>query len=391
MQDASHEDHQISHRVRNITSDSYSLNELGQSEANAKTSAPTSLKSLALLLLAFRNAAAAFFPNPLRPVVGQHHKAGMYDSNGVRPGLHSTFWMRQNDDSIRENLQTEDISRLIPWLKRGRKRVTSRTIQPALQRIVRPVDRVAPAVWMDEYLEDEFMRSTRWDAAALGRAAFEEGAGSDTTLTYGEFDRGDFIQLLHRAISVSQRDTHELTFADVGSGGGRLVLHAAARWEWERCIGVEILEPLHDIACQSYRRACQMSQAIGTPLSPCTFQHLDMASVQDAHSALSHVDVAFVFSTCFSGAAVASTLRRVLRAGALVISIDTLRPNSEGIANTEATTDEASWPFLVLVDTLAVGSDARPHTAYIWRLQRESPVPSFDIPVPNPSLDEESS
>ena len=68
-----------------------------------------------------------------------------------------------------------------------------------------------------------------------------------TALVYGEFPLPFFHRVLERACAQAGVGTNrsEATFADLGSGTGRLVLWAAATDEWRRCVGVELSGPIY--------------------------------------------------------------------------------------------------------------------------------------------------
>ena len=73
--------------------------------------------------------------------------------------------------------------------------------------------------WLDDFMEDEVLRDARWSAAGLPPGVSEDGA-----LTYGEFSAERFHDLLGKAVALCGGDATNLTFIDIGSGAGRLVL-----------------------------------------------------------------------------------------------------------------------------------------------------------------------
>ena len=86
----------------------------------------------------------------------------------------------------------------------------------------------------------------------------------DTSLTYGEYDLEFFAQLIEATIDGLDRDVSrdvdrdiDLTFMDIGSGVGRLVLAAATLWphRFSKCSGVEMVADLHTLASEAGRRA----------------------------------------------------------------------------------------------------------------------------------------
>jgi hypothetical protein len=90
----------------------------------------------------------------------------------------------------------------------------------------------------------------------------QQGRDPPAANTYGEFDFYSFAQLLEVAIQelpsleededggkAPQGMNNNITFTDIGSGAGRLVLAAAALHPfWRRYRGVELLPGLHAMA-----------------------------------------------------------------------------------------------------------------------------------------------
>jgi tRNA G46 methylase TrmB len=79
------------------------------------------------------------------------------------------------------------------------------------------------------------------DRAGKVTVDFDESADD---FIYGEFDMGFFLGLLARL-----NPTDDAIFADIGSGRGQLVILAALTRKWRRCVGIEIVPILHEMAC----------------------------------------------------------------------------------------------------------------------------------------------
>ncbi len=71
-------------------------------------------------------------------------------------------------------------------------------------------------------------------------------AHTEDSLVYGEVDMGGFVDLLLN--DVPRKVTRDDVFYDLGSGSGRAVLAARYAGDFGGCVGVELLENLHDIA-----------------------------------------------------------------------------------------------------------------------------------------------
>ena len=249
------------------------------------------------------------------------------------------------------------------------------------------------ATWLDNFLNTDAVKNMRWDAAEAALGGLE---GADVgTLTYGEFSGSGFHALLQLAVQESGRDPSSMVFCDLGSGAGRLTLSAAAAWPFRRCLGLELLEPLHKSALQMYEYATALADELGQKLAPCSFECVDMTS-PEADEHLADVTIAFAFSTCFSDARFATALREKLPAGTLVVTVDALMPNAE---SPKGSPSAAGARYFHLVDSLSVswhmqpdgdeidqagaeeGAAASFHTAYVWRLEEARPAMSIDYSV----------
>ena len=73
-------------------------------------------------------------------------------------------------------------------------------------------------------------------------------------LTYGDVPFEALRNLLQRAGCAPGGNADLGAFVDLGSGVGRGVMAAALCAPWSRCVGVEILRPLHEAALEPARR-----------------------------------------------------------------------------------------------------------------------------------------
>jgi len=172
----------------------------------------------------------------------------------------------------------------------------------------------------------------------------KDGNEPPQDLTYGEWDLPFFAQLVDRSYSHFKagfrgntvgEDWTGATFVDIGSGGGRLVLAAAALHRWRLCRGVEILPGLHAMAEANVAK-CQNSPGIsmggdfagalpgsGLPLCP---TELTCGSIDDpATTFIGDVDCAFVASSCMSPEVmqmIATAVGTQCRAGTVITTTD---------------------------------------------------------------------
>jgi SAM-dependent methyltransferase len=139
---------------------------------------------------------------------------------------------------------------------------------------------------------------------------------SDKSLLYGE----TYFVPFARALRVVREahggmDKPGQTFVDIGSGTGKATLAAIMLhpFGWKRCVGVEILTPLHDIAVGTLRRfdaavrstlprfqqSTQVELLCGDALAGSVSERLRMQQA----------DLGFCCSTVFSGALMSGVAR----------------------------------------------------------------------------------
>lgn len=152
-----------------------------------------------------------------------------------------------------------------------------------------------------------------------------------TALVYGEFPLPFFHRVLERAcmhggyLDGNQRS--EATFADLGSGTGRLVLWAAATEQWKRCVGVELLSSLHEAAVAKLTEAQSDSCAL-SPLPTAEIELYEGSWEDDSLLAWSELDVCFAYTTAFDHGsdgrlhAFSEALAPTLRRGCIVCTTD---------------------------------------------------------------------
>ena len=214
--------------------------------------------------------------------------------------------------------------------------------------------------WIKQVLDPS--EDDRWALATLLQGEREAADDDRQELTYGEWPLEGFLDALDLAvIGLSELDS--LTFCDLGSGTGRLVLAAAARYPWARCIGIEALEALHDVSDTLQAAAVEAAAASSHHLSPCEFRALEV-SPETARQQLGEVDIVFVFSTCFDDVTLADTLAAGMKPGARVLTVDALLPNRGDAAD-----DVPS--FRLLSQQL---SQSGGNSVYLWEVSAERPA-----------------
>ena len=130
--------------------------------------------------------------------------------------------------------------------------------------------------WLRRVLDRD--EQDRFTLATVLHQSREEAEQDRTELTYGEFDLDGFHHALDCAVD-GLPDLHRCTFCDLGSGAGRLVLAAAARYPWAKCVGIEALPELHHMAGRLHALAIDAAATADEfcALSPCEFRALEVS------------------------------------------------------------------------------------------------------------------
>jgi len=144
-------------------------------------------------------------------------------------------------------------------------------------------------------------------ARKAGRIRETEGLG------YGEVDVEAFAGFLKSLPCVH----NEGTFLDLGSGSGKAVLAAAFSGYFSSCIGVEILEPLHNLASQALERAGLIDQ------EKASCARFELGDIFEKEDLWSIGDVILVTCTLFTDqmmARVNAAVNRFVRPGSIMIT-----------------------------------------------------------------------
>jgi len=151
------------------------------------------------------------------------------------------------------------------------------------------------------------------DRAGKVTVDFDESADD---FIYGEFDMGFFLGLLARL-----NPTDDAIFADIGSGRGQLVILAALTRKWRRCVGIEIVPILHEMACAAL---ALVEKDKGDQISQCVFEKADFLQNPQL---LAEADVVFAYATKMpvdgdQKLLMSRPLRSVLPLGARVVTVN---------------------------------------------------------------------
>lgn len=184
----------------------------------------------------------------------------------------------------------------------------------------------------------------------------QKGEDPPIELTYGEFDFYFFAQLIDKSRMLLQQrdpslsDPHQrISFCDVGSGTGRLVLAAAALHpDFQVCRGLELLEKIHGSAVETLQSCRTVSiddnnksdkfvltvsshqsserSTIELPMAPIEFL---CGSLDDPYIYFGDVDLIFCFAACMGPdvlAKLAENIGRQCRPGTIILTTELMLP-----------------------------------------------------------------
>jgi hypothetical protein len=192
----------------------------------------------------------------------------------------------------------------------------------------------------------------------------KQGIDPPKAYTYGEFDFYSFAKLLEVAkqelLSSSSLIDHPqdlakngITFTDIGSGAGRLVLAAAALHPlyWKLCRGIELLPGLHELAqtvhtqCMTMQQKVEDQQQQEPEHAASTATTADTGNIEwtcgsftDPYVYFGDSQIIFCFSTCMDQSTINSlgqAMGRQCRIGTIVITTDYPLPATGDIAPVE--------------------------------------------------------
>jgi uncharacterized coiled-coil protein SlyX len=175
-------------------------------------------------------------------------------------------------------------------------------------------------------------------------------------LTYGEFPLELFSEVIDRSCELASiTDRSRATFADLGSGAGRLVLWAAANDEWRSVHGLEVLPGLHSEAIKKLSHARYL---VGLELRTPTVEFVEGSWDDPAALPWGAIDVAFACARRRGGPRAASAPRAPSRshlASSRLLSprLDRTRAASPARADTTAFPHDGDGVLVDLTRALA--------------------------------------
>lgn len=169
------------------------------------------------------------------------------------------------------------------------------------------------------------------DGFALSRAARLKQ--DDIAYVYGEIDFTSFVALL--SLVAPNQDT---IFYDLGSGTGKAAIACAMVYFVRKCVGVEILQSLHEVACDQQQ---QLSYLSDYSSKACNIQFINANFLQaDIHDAT----LIFINATALFGETWVTLSQRIEKTTQCATVISTSKAlKSSSFAITKVVTVQMSW------------------------------------------------
>jgi SAM-dependent methyltransferase len=161
-------------------------------------------------------------------------------------------------------------------------------------------------------------------------------------LGYGEVDVEAFGTFIRSFTSTHNQGI----FLDLGSGSGKAVLSAAFSGMFSRCIGVEILEPLHRLAMQAVDHAARIDG------DRAAIVRFELGDIFDKETLWSTADVLLVTCTLFTDDMMLRldrAISRLVRPGSIVITTTRRLSNPRATWLTERRIKYAKGSLLFIV------------------------------------------
>ena len=159
------------------------------------------------------------------------------------------------------------------------------------------------------------------------RLAREENEFTHSSLVYGEVEYEPFVALLGVLLEDGLRPGG--VFVDVGCGAGKAVFAAAIGHDFDKVVGIEILERLHDINADDLLP--RFENHVRHEVMPESRQHCDVEFVLGDATVLDWAEARVVFanSTCFDEALMVRLADRAaaLAPGAYFVTTTTALPS----------------------------------------------------------------
>ena len=166
---------------------------------------------------------------------------------------------------------------------------------------------------------------------ALSREARREQDAID--YIYGEIEFTSFIALL-----TLVKPNQNTLFYDLGSGTGKAVLACAMVFKMQKCVGVELFKPLHDIACQQSFALHAFPNYVPTTL------HIQFIHDNFLNISLHGATLIYINATGFIGETWTMISNRLEQTASCVTVISTSKPlKSNAFIVSKVTAVQMSW------------------------------------------------
>jgi hypothetical protein len=234
------------------------------------------------------------------------------------------------------------------------------------------------------YPKSELGARIRLGMDAQGVKAGESLSNNDERnhFTYGEFPLESFDQLLDSAINHLIKDSAEnnsidgkvLKLVDIGSGCGRLILHAALGRSNFDIHGVEISDIMHDYACDMVQRGADhnlfgVTSDDDIHTSDASKLTLHRAPAQECSQIFSDADIIFAYSSVFPDGGFAIEERAMLMGPSMSSMLaKACKPGCIAVMTDRLLDPEFGWQYQSQLDV--VNPDLLGSTGYISILNK---------------------
>ncbi|CAN5426894.1 methyltransferase [soil metagenome] len=152
------------------------------------------------------------------------------------------------------------------------------------------------------------------DAVALSKQIRQHQGLNDDAFVYGEIEVLSFANMLEIVKPIPGE-----IFYDLGCGSGKAVFTAAMLYEFSKCYGIELLQPMHQLCCQQLTQFSQLLTQANLDVNPA--QHIEFIHQNILQVDFRDGDIIFINATAFFGELWDAIVQRLyqLKSGSRVI------------------------------------------------------------------------
>jgi hypothetical protein len=181
-------------------------------------------------------------------------------------------------------------------------------------------------------------------------------------LGYGEFPLGSLDALIDAAIPhCCRRKDSTLNFVDLGSGSGRLCLYTALTGPGWNVHGIEVVEPLHELALAASQTAVQKGMLLGKDDDDTADTHIILGKSKSTLTfllgpanyyipILQKADLVFGYSTAWDYSSFSPEIRSVILSDEWNQLLQHCRPGTLVITTDRSCDPSYGWSMLEVVE-----------------------------------------